>query len=228
VQVKKPEIREAILAAAFELFSSKGYASTTLPQIAQRAGVSTTNLYIYFESKLTILYAVHGPWIQREFKVLEAEVEAIADPRGKLRHLFTVLFRELPAREGGFANNIIQGIATARPEDPYRPALMVWLEDRLLAMVSNALPGTSRELIEQVQLSHFLMMAFDGYIVFHQVAPNRGCSDATIEFLCDLMLSASAAKRKTAIAKEKTNKSPGKRRASKTQLGMPAIARKAE
>jgi AcrR family transcriptional regulator len=189
VQVKKPEIREAILAAAFELFSTKGYASTTLPQIAQRAGVSTTNLYIYFESKLTILYAVHGPWIQREFEVLEREIEAIADARGKLRRLFTVLFRELPGREGGFANNIIQGLATARPEDPYRPALMVWLEERLLGIVANALPGVPRESIEQVELSHFLMMAFDGYIVFHQVAPERGCSDATIEFLCSLLLS---------------------------------------
>jgi len=60
VQFKKPEIREAILASAFELFSSVGYATTTVPRIAERAGVSSTNLYRYFESKLAILYAIYA------------------------------------------------------------------------------------------------------------------------------------------------------------------------
>jgi AcrR family transcriptional regulator len=186
VQVKKAEIREAILDSAFRLFSSKGYANTTVPQIAAHAGVSTTNLYIYFESKLGILYAIHGPWIQREFDTLEQELRSIADPRAKLRRLFTVLFRELPAREGGFANNIVQAIATARPEGGYRPSLMAWLEERLLAMLASALPHLPRSRIDSLQLAHFMMMAFDGHIVFHHVDSKRGCSDATIRFLCSL------------------------------------------
>lgn len=186
MQVKKPEVRDAILEAAFALFSTQGYAATTVPQIATRAGVSTTNCYIYFDSKLAILYAIHGPWIQRQFEALEAELARIADPRARLRRLFVALFRELPAREGGFANNIMQAIATARPEDRYRPALMSWLEGRVLDMLASALPHIPKATLESAQLAHFLMLAFDGHIVYHHVAPDRGCPDRTVDLLCDL------------------------------------------
>ncbi|MET0207993.1 MAG: TetR/AcrR family transcriptional regulator, partial [Burkholderiaceae bacterium] len=60
-QHKKTEVREAILEGAFELFSTQGYAATTLSQIAKSAGVSSGNIYIYFESKLDILYAIYDP-----------------------------------------------------------------------------------------------------------------------------------------------------------------------
>jgi AcrR family transcriptional regulator len=188
VQIKKQEVREKILEAAYELFRTRGYANTTLPQIAELAGVSKTNVYVYFDSKLSILYAIHGPWIQRQFDEVEAEVDRLAQPRDKLRRLLTALFRELPAKEGGFANNIMQAIATARPEDPYRPSLMTWLEERLLGIVCKALPMVPPEQLAKAELSHFLMMGFDGYIVFHKVAPERGCSDETIEFLCDVFI----------------------------------------
>jgi len=38
-QVKKSEVRDAILAAAFDLFSEKDYARTTIAEIARCAGV---------------------------------------------------------------------------------------------------------------------------------------------------------------------------------------------
>jgi AcrR family transcriptional regulator len=193
VQVKKPQIRDAILASAFNLFSRKGYVETTLPQIAAGAHISTTNLYSYFESKLAILYAVHGPWIQAQLDALDAQLVDIKTPRDRLRRLFTGLFREIPARERGFANNVMQAIATARPEDQYRGTLIAWLEERILEMVRTALPPRRRRILEKADAAHFLVMAMDGYIVFHHVAPRRSCDDATIEFLCDLFLGSSSA-----------------------------------
>jgi AcrR family transcriptional regulator len=186
VQVKKPENREAILQAAFSLFSANGYAATTVPQIASAAGVSTANVYVYFESKLAILFAIHGPWIETQFLELGSELQRLRSSRSRLHRLLTVLFRELPAREGGFANNVMQAIATARPDDRYRPSLVTSLEDLLLDMLATALPGIPRRTLEKAGISHFLMMALDGYIVFHHVAPERGCSPRTIDFLCDL------------------------------------------
>jgi AcrR family transcriptional regulator len=208
VQVKKQEVRSAILEAAFALFAAKGYATTTLPQIAQRAGVSTTNLYIYFDSKLALLYAIHEPWIQSQFDALEADLKKIASPRARLRRLLTTLFRDLPAREGGFANNIIQAIATVGPTDRYRPSLMVWLERRLVAMLVLTLPALSGSTRNATRLAHFLMMAFDGYIVFHNIAPERGCDDATIELLCDLFQAKSG--------------ESGPEKVRRTRLGRPA------
>jgi AcrR family transcriptional regulator len=186
VQVKKPETRDAILQAAFRLFSSQGYAATTLPQIATAAGVSTTNVYVYFDSKLAIAFAIHGPWIEEQFRGLEAELKRLRSPRSRLHRLMTVLFRELPAREGGFANNVMQAVATSRPEDRYRSSLVTSLEDLLLDMLCLAMPGVSRQAMEKADFAHFMMMAFDGYIVFHHASPDRSCSARTIDFLCDL------------------------------------------
>ena len=50
VQRKKPEVRDAILGAAFRLFAARGYAATMIADIAREAGVSPGTVYIYFRS----------------------------------------------------------------------------------------------------------------------------------------------------------------------------------
>jgi AcrR family transcriptional regulator len=48
---RKAERPHEILEAAFAEFSRNGYATTTLEQIAERAGVTKGTIYVYFESK---------------------------------------------------------------------------------------------------------------------------------------------------------------------------------
>jgi AcrR family transcriptional regulator len=48
---RKAERPQEILEAAFTEFSRNGYASTTLDQIAERAGVTKGTIYVYFENK---------------------------------------------------------------------------------------------------------------------------------------------------------------------------------
>jgi len=48
---RKAERPKEILEAAFEEFSRNGYATTTLDQIAERAGVTKGTIYVYFENK---------------------------------------------------------------------------------------------------------------------------------------------------------------------------------
>ncbi|CCP06842.1 HTH-type transcriptional regulator rutR [Erwinia amylovora MR1] len=50
--------RSAILAAALEFFSQYGIHGTTLDKVAERAGVSKTNLLYYFPSKEELYIAV--------------------------------------------------------------------------------------------------------------------------------------------------------------------------
>ena len=45
------DVRERLLAGATGLFASKGYASTTVREIVERAGVTKPVLYYYFRSK---------------------------------------------------------------------------------------------------------------------------------------------------------------------------------
>jgi AcrR family transcriptional regulator len=58
--VKPPEERnKEILAAALELFATKGFDDTTIQDIATAAGVATGTVYLYFSSKEHVLLGIH-------------------------------------------------------------------------------------------------------------------------------------------------------------------------
>ncbi|MGD9116122.1 MAG: TetR/AcrR family transcriptional regulator [Dehalococcoidia bacterium] len=55
---KKSDRREQILKAALDIFSRKGYAAATMPEIARAAGVAAGTIYIYYPSKRELFVAV--------------------------------------------------------------------------------------------------------------------------------------------------------------------------
>lgn len=189
VQRKKPQVREAILAAGFRLFARKGYAATMVADIAREAGVSPGNVYIYFRSKLEILYAIYDPWLRARIDRLERQLARIRSPRARLRRLLVALWREIPAEENGFLNNIMQAISASGPSEGYRSTLVRWLERRLAAMIADALPAARRRRVAKVRLAHVLVMAFDGFAIdFHLHPRRRGIDDRTIEFLIGMLI----------------------------------------
>lgn len=57
-RLAEPHRRETILRAATEVFTEQGFSDTRLVDIAQRAGVSTSTLYLYFDSKEEMVQAI--------------------------------------------------------------------------------------------------------------------------------------------------------------------------
>ena len=186
-QVKKEDVRNAILAAAFELFTRHGYAGTTLPMIARAAPVSTANIYSYFPSKLSILYEIFDPWIRERFADLDAQLGRMRSPSRRLRRILEFLWQDLPAFEQRFANNVIQAIALATPEDDYRPTLLAWMEQEIERLLLACLPEDRHELVRGTEVSHMIVMATDGYIMYGRTAPQRTCSDSTIVAFCRML-----------------------------------------
>ncbi len=186
-QVKKEGVRNAILASAFQLFTTNGYAGTTLPMISRASGVSAPNVYSYFPSKLSILYEIFDPWIRMRFEGLSEQLARTRSPAKRLRRVFEFLWRELPAFEQGFANNVIQAISLATPEDQYRPNLLSWMEAEIERMLLHSLPEDRHDLVLGTELTHMIVMATDGYIMYGHTAPQRPCSDATIEAFCRML-----------------------------------------
>ena len=200
VQRKKPEVREAILAAAFRLFARRGYAATMVADIAREAGVSPGNVYIYFRSKLEILYAIYDPWLRARIEALGRELAALPSPRARLRRLLVALWREIPAEENGFLNNIMQAISSAGPAEGYRSTLVRWLEKRLTGMIEGALPPSRRARIADVRLAHVLVMAFDGCAIDYHLHRRVRVDDRTIDFITDMLLGGRAGNRVAAHA----------------------------
>ena len=186
-QVKKAHVRDAILVSAKTLFAEHGYYNTSLPRIAAGAGVSTANVYVYFRSKIEILYEIYDPWLRARLDRLAEELARIASPFDRLRHVLGTFWRDIPAEEGGFGNNIIQAISTFRHGEGYRPDLLHWMERHLQGLVLACLPPARRRAFEGIELGHFLVMAFDGYIVYHHLDPKRPLDEATLDAVCRML-----------------------------------------
>ncbi len=187
-QVKKPEIRNAILAAADKMFSERGYHNTTLAQIAAKANVSTANLYVYFTSKLDILYSIYDPWLRRRITKLEEELKRTHAPQQRVFKLLHALWCEIPSEKNGFANNFLQAITTTDPKEGYRPELLKWFESRLAKMLGDALPPERRALIGRSRFTHLLAMAFDGFVIGHHLHPDLECDEKTIALMASLLI----------------------------------------
>lgn len=55
----KPSMREALVAAAFELFPARGFEETTVDNIVARAGVGRRSFFRYFPSKEDVVFPDH-------------------------------------------------------------------------------------------------------------------------------------------------------------------------
>jgi TetR/AcrR family transcriptional regulator, repressor of fatR-cypB operon len=53
---------EAILAAALDLFVEKGFHGTSVPSVAEKAGVAAGTIYHYFASKEALVNALYKNW----------------------------------------------------------------------------------------------------------------------------------------------------------------------
>ena len=187
-QVKKAETRQGILDAAFRLFSAAGYVNTTVAQIAKQAGVSTSNVYSYFESKVDIFYELYEPWLKDRTLVLESELKKIQSSREKLSYLLHALWRDIPRESGGFAVNLIQAVSTIDPLKGYRPSLLQWLEQRIASMLSECISVEKRDYLEQSRTAHLLMMSFDGFVISHHLHPKDQFDSELVYQTVELLL----------------------------------------
>jgi AcrR family transcriptional regulator len=74
----QPDASERLKSAALELFTEQGFAATTVPEIAARAGLTTRTFFRYFADKREVLF--DGDEIPRYAARLMAEAPPAQDP----------------------------------------------------------------------------------------------------------------------------------------------------
>ena len=184
VQRKKEGVRDAILEAAFRLFSERGYSETSIPAIAREAGYSTANVYVYFKSKIDILYTLYTPWLEERLDKLERSLRRISDPQERLRRLLLALWRDLPRASNGFANNVMQAVSTSNGSGDYDPRLRQLFQGRVARWIQECLDVTASE---GEMLAAVVLMAFDGFAMNVRLVHGVAC-DAAIARLFSLLL----------------------------------------
>jgi AcrR family transcriptional regulator len=81
-----------ILDAAQELFAERGYAGTSIRDIAERLSMTKAALYYHFPGKLDLLAALVEPWLQELDELAAwAELQQPLDRREALRRMIVVL-----------------------------------------------------------------------------------------------------------------------------------------
>jgi AcrR family transcriptional regulator len=191
-QRQKAEVRDAIMNSAFRQFSKRGYTGATIPQIAAGANVSTANFYVYFRSKLEVVFAIYEPWLRMQLDKLEEESDLIADPERRLRHILTVLWRDIPAMNNGFSTNIMQALSAATRDEGYESRAIRWAEGKIAGMIKRAVVLAEAPSIDSAQIAHILFMAFDGFSLNYHLNPWAACDDAIVDAFCQLLLRGAA------------------------------------
>ena len=72
---KKRQTRQAIMEAAVQLFSTKGFERTSIEELARTAGIGKGTIYSYFQTKSDILHA----FCEDELERLHFELTSTAD-----------------------------------------------------------------------------------------------------------------------------------------------------
>ncbi len=121
------ENRALIMQAALDVFSTDGFRGATIDRIAERAGMSKTNLLYYHRSKEDIYRAAIERTVEEWLEPF-AEIDPDGDPIEELRRYVTAKLQmslEAPEASRLFASEILRGA----------PLVMDFLTTRLKTLV---------------------------------------------------------------------------------------------
>lgn len=146
--------RKAILDAALEVFSARGFRGSTIDSIAERAGLSKPNLLYYFPSKEAIYVAVLEDTLAFWLEPLAA-LDPGGDPIDEIRRYIAAkleMSRTRPEASRLFANEVLHGA----------PAVGVFLSGPLKGLVDEKAAVISAWIAEgrlrPIDPRHLIMM----------------------------------------------------------------------
>jgi len=176
--MRKPNMREAILAAAEELFSTNGFNAVSVRDIAQAAGANPGSVTYHFKTKDGLLLEIYQrhcvPMNHRRSELLEA-ARRVRDLKDRLEAIVRAYV--LPAFSsgsdlagGGARFTRLRAIMSAEGNEVARKIIAQTFDDTSHAFIDaihESLPHIPRT--EIVWRSHFLL----GALYYTLVTPER-------------------------------------------------------
>src|SRR5713226_7963765 len=93
--VRRDERRAAILAAALEEFSARGFAATRLDDVARRAGVAKGTIYLYFRDKESLFQELVRTMLSPMVGAIEAAPKGDVPVRAVAETIVDLFVREI-------------------------------------------------------------------------------------------------------------------------------------
>src|SRR3984885_14087641 len=178
VATRKPSLREAILCAAEELFSTNGFNAVSVRDIAQAAGANPGSVTYHFKTKDGLLLEIYrrhcGPMNRRRSELLEAakRVRDLQDRLGAIVRAYVLpAFSSGSDLAGGGARfTRLRAVMSAEGNEVARRIIAQTFDDTSHAFIDaihHSLPQIART--EIVWRSHFLL----GALYYTLVTPER-------------------------------------------------------
>jgi AcrR family transcriptional regulator len=151
---RSAERRDAILAAALEEFSQRGFAAARLDDVARRAKVAKGTIYLHFADKETLFQEL----IRSELTPVVGALEHAAHADAPFRQIYEQLV-EVFAREvfGSHRRHVIRLILT---EGPRFPKIAEFYYREVVARVMEAIRALLRRAIERGELKGDALVQF--------------------------------------------------------------------
>jgi AcrR family transcriptional regulator len=151
--------REAILAAAFDEFSARGFAATRIDDVARRADVAKGTIYLYFRDK----EALSQELVRAMLVPLVAALEAPPPENVPIRVLLEA-FIDLFVREvyGTKRRAVLRLVMT---EGPRFPKLAEFHYRNVVERAMNAMRALIERAIKRGELKHDVLLRFPQLVI---------------------------------------------------------------
>jgi AcrR family transcriptional regulator len=158
-QARQSERREAILAAALEEFSVRGFAATRLDDVAQRAGVAKGTIYLYFRDKESLFQELVRAMLSPLVGVIEAAPLRDLPVRTVAEMIVDVFVNEI---YGTRRKDVIRLILA---EGPRFPKLAEFYYREVIGRVLPVMRGLLTRAVERGELGHDALARFPQLLV---------------------------------------------------------------
>jgi AcrR family transcriptional regulator len=197
VTAKAEETRNRILDAALELFRERGFAETTMRDVAAAAGVATGAAYYYYRSKEDLVMAFY---VRTDQEAAEQFAEALARSKKlekRIKGLIEAKFAQFSEHRALLTTLLKAGVDPRDPLSPFGEETRVVREENI-AWYARALEGSDVRLPDDIakDVPRLLWMYHMGLIYFwitdesKEQVRTRRLLDATLDLVVGLLKAA--------------------------------------
>lgn len=174
--------REAIMGAAAELFAARGVTSTSIDEIAEKAGIAKGSIYYNFESKAGLVSAV----MEHAGEVMAAALEKACTGRRGIELRAAVVRALLSLEREHMAEARVMVAELFRTDRSWRESIEEWRAITLAPLVrdleaSGVSPGHAR--LQAASIIGASLTAGMEWLVFHPEYAYDDVADSVLEAL---------------------------------------------
>jgi len=150
--------------AALATLAESGLGTVAVESLARRLGVTKGSFYWHFATREALIKAALERWEKSDEDIVVAQLDAIADPRERLRELFKRVSREMPS-------HVIYAALMQSLDHPLVQPVMARVSQRRLDVLTLAYRQAG---LDRQQAQHRARLAYSAYTGFLQLMLQLG------------------------------------------------------